>query len=115
MKFINKYSGEKSNGFWNAINQLPEPNKQEITLAAIILQEVEEKVISALNNAIEEQSQSTLSICPFCGSSDLNLCPDSSSKDAEWFVECTDCSASGSLLMTKEEAAIAWNHRYTKC
>ncbi|PHM21887.1 Lar family restriction alleviation protein [Xenorhabdus ehlersii] len=50
-----------------------------------------------------------LNSCPFCNSGSAEM---SSYSDDTWFyVQCTDCGASGPEENTAENAEIAWNRR----
>ena len=53
-KFKPRYSGKKSERFWQAVNQLEEPEHSEMYLAGVLLQDMEGKVISILNNYIKD-------------------------------------------------------------
>ena len=54
------------------------------------------------------QQINTLKQCPFCGADGFF-----SKMDAEYWVECTRCSASTRTdnLLTRQDAAAAWNRR----
>ena len=58
--------------------------------------------------------ENTLEPCPFCSEELINLCQDSDSIQCEWFAECSNCFASGSLKKEKEIAVMAWNERSSK-
>ena len=51
---------------------------------------------------------SELKPCPFCGSKDISLDPDS--RFGFW-AQCGDCSAAGPFQHLKHEAIEAWNER----
>jgi endonuclease III-like uncharacterized protein len=81
-----RYSGKNSEQFWKKINNLPESKKDEIYLAAVILQNTEDSVLKALNNAIQENSRRP---CPFCGNTDLIV----SCVDKKIFIWCRKCES----------------------
>src|SRR6056297_339706 len=51
------YSGIKSIRFWNEIQNLPESERDELYLAAVILQNTEKSVLQVLNNFLLEQKR----------------------------------------------------------
>ena len=54
-KFIPRYSQKLSSSFWEAIHSLPDDQEKEMFFAGVLLQNMEESVLKALNEYIREQ------------------------------------------------------------
>jgi len=52
-----KYSGDESVEFWNRVNSLPDAEQQEMYLAGVLLQDMEEKILKILNEYLEENKK----------------------------------------------------------
>ena len=110
------YSGIKSIRFWNEIQNLPESERDELYLAAVILQNTEQSVLQVLNNFLLEQKKiyssqigyTAFNTCPFCNTADhVKLIKENS----DFFVWCKQCDIRGPKKQTAEDAVEAWNER----
>lgn len=55
-------------------------------------------------------AQPELAPCPFCGIGELSI-----ADNGVWWVECTDCAATGPTRTTKEQAVADWNVPVRDC
>jgi len=112
VNFKPRYFGEKSIRFWEKINGLPETERSEIYLSAVILQNTEKRVLQTLNEFLLEQkriysSQTACKPCPFCGKADQAQII----KEDSYFICCKNCDIRGPKEQTAEDAVDAWNER----
>jgi Lar family restriction alleviation protein len=99
-----RYSGKNSEQFWKKINNLPEAKKDEIYLAAVILQNTEGSVLKALNNINQEE----LKPCPFCGKADyLKI----EREELKYYIKCNKCDIRGPYGESAKAAMYVWNER----
>lgn len=60
-KLKTRYSGPKSQKFWDTVNALPEPYKSEMYSCGVLLQNMEERVLKWLEHAQKDaQSKNNL-------------------------------------------------------
>ncbi len=64
---------------------------------------LEPRVITV--NGIKIMASDKLKTCPFCSSENVHICKENN----EFVVECKDCGACGSFLMSLQQAKKRWN------
>ena len=112
------YSGIKSIRFWDRINNLPGTQRDELYLAAVILQNTEQSVLQLLNDFLLEEKRiysaqtghTAFNPCPFCGTAnEVQII-----KEDSYFICCKNCDIRGPKEQTAEDAVYAWNERGCK-